>query len=63
MGSPTRAPMAATGLSWDERLDLRKTALNNAIAFTKGTARTYSAPDVIELATTFEKYLKGEYYG
>lgn len=54
------APLAQVNLSWDERLDIRKTALDNAIAFTKGTPRTYSAPDVIELAITFEKYLKGE---
>ncbi len=44
----------------EENLQIRKAALEMAIAFTKITARTYSADDTIEIAVFFEKYLKGE---
>ena len=61
MGSPVKAPIAGFNLSWDERLDIRKTALEAACLVYQGKG-DYLTNEyaILNMASAFDKFLKGE---
>lgn len=60
MGRPVMPPIAPTGLSWDERLDIRKHALEQAARYCGARGIGLTSKTVIETAQAFERYLRGE---
>lgn len=56
MGRPIMAPIAATGLSYDERIAIRKAALEYAAKY--AAAQNLDSGSVVTIAKRFEEYLK-----